>query len=79
MNYDGKVNTKRQVLQHNLEESREKGMKNKLSFEIYGIKTCCLSPASGRAKKGLRVCMLRRTFLSYLGTCKFCAEESWNE
>lgn len=43
MNYDGKVNTKGQLLQYNLEGSRENGMKNKLSFEIYAIKTCCLS------------------------------------
>lgn len=51
MNYDGKVNTKGQLLQYNLEGSRENGMKNKLSFKIYGIKTCCLSHVSERAIK----------------------------
>jgi len=52
MNYEGKVNTKRQLSQHNLEGSSKNGMKNKLSFEIYGMKTCCLCHVNEKAKKG---------------------------
>lgn len=54
MKYDGKINTKRQFIQHNLETPRENGIKNKLSFEIYGIKICCISHVSERAKKRIK-------------------------